>query len=157
LRFLYNEKSKTEPDEVENGGNIMPSHRKRPVILIAEDDVDDRFLIGDALAEAGLVGEARFVDDGEELVDELHRSCPACPDLVILDLKMPRKGGWETLAEIQSNPGYRHLPVFILTTSNDEDDRQRAVRMGASGYFTKPVTFTALVEVIRQMARTLER
>jgi two-component system response regulator len=128
-----------------------------PTIVMAEDDYDDRLLIKDALIEAGISDNILFVHDGVELLDYLHRrgayateEAPQ-PDFLLLDLKMPRKNGLETLEEIRSSAELKHLPAFILTTSTDEDDRQNAKRLGANGYFTKQVTFDGLVEVIRQI------
>lgn len=128
-------------------------------ILIAEDDSDDQLLIHDALQEAGLKGRILFVNDGVELLDFLTRQGKYKkgetfrPDFVLLDLKMPRKNGWEVLDSIRSDPGLKELPVFVLSTSTDEDDRQHAHRLGANGYFTKQVTFSGLVDEVRRIGQ----
>lgn len=134
------------------------------MILMAEDDSDDRLLFQDAFREAGLSGELKFVYDGVELMDYLHHqgnyqkvSLAPRPDLVLLDLKMPRKNGWEALQELRSDPQLRDLPVFILTTSTDEEDRQRARHLGADGYYTKQSTFQQLIDVIHQIVQAWER
>jgi two-component system response regulator len=139
------------------------SQNGKPKILIAEDDADDQLLIHDALEEAGLSGHVTFVGDGVELLNCLYGSGKPClgsphrPDFILLDLKMPRKNGWETLDEIRSDPDLNGLPVFILTTSTDDDDRQHARQRGANGYFTKQVTFGGLVDEIRRIGRVWER
>lgn len=139
----------------------MPTEQQ-PFILMAEDDQDDRLLIHDALVESGLNGNLSFVNDGVELLDRLHGRDPAAPgrrvrpDFVLLDLKMPRKNGWEALEDIRGDPKLRDLPVFILTTSTDEEDRQRARQLGANGYFTKQVTFDNLVAEVTRIGRAWE-
>src|SRR5512146_119917 len=98
----------------------MPKQQEEPVILMAEDDLDDRLLISDAMEEAGLPGELHFAGDGIDLLDYLHHrgkyrdgARSPWPGLILLDLKMPRMNGWETLAELRSDPALRDLPVFI--------------------------------------------
>ncbi len=133
----------------------------QPVILMAEDDYDDRLLNKDALEEAGLNAEVYYVGDGVELIDYLYRRglfdgdqfFPR-PSFILLDLKMPRKNGWEVLEEIKADPDFQEIPVFILTTSNNEDDQLHAKQMGANGYFTKPTTFAGLVQVMRAIGKT---
>jgi two-component system response regulator len=128
---------------------------------MAEDDYDDRLLNKDALEEAGLDVEVHYVEDGVELIDYLHqrglfkedRVSPR-PSFILLDLKMPRKNGWEALEDIKADPNFYGLPVFILTTSNNEDDQLHAQQLGANGYFTKPATFAGLVRVMRMIGNT---
>jgi two-component system response regulator len=131
---------------------------------MAEDDQDDRLLIRDAVEEAGLGTDIKFLSDGVELLDYLHRRGPfqpvgaaPQPDFILLDLKMPRKNGWEALKEIQADPAIRSIPVFILTTSTDEEDRSRAISLGADGYFTKQVTFDGLINVIKEIGKIWEQ
>src|SRR5262249_20680704 len=102
---------------------------KSILILMADDDPDDRMLTKDALEESRLANELRFVFDGEELMDYLcqrnNYSDPASsprPGLILLDLNMPRKDGREALREIKDNPRFRHIPVVVLTTSKAEED-----------------------------------
>jgi two-component system, response regulator len=130
------------------------------LILMADDDADDRYLAGDALREARLKNEIRFVTDGEELLDYLcHRGKFSDPDanpqpgLILLDLNMPRKDGREALKEIKKDPLLRRIPVVVLTTSKAEEDVLRSYDLGVSGYITKPVSFEGLVEVMRILGR----
>jgi two-component system, response regulator len=130
------------------------------VILMADDDADDRYLAEDALREARLKNEIRFVVDGEELMDYLcHRgkfsdlTAYPNPGLILLDLNMPRKDGREALKEIKSDPMLRRIPIVVLTTSKAEEDVLRSYDMGVSGFITKPVSFEGLVEVMRVVGR----
>lgn len=134
---------------------------KGPItLLLAEDDPDDRMLIRDALLEARLANDLHTVEDGEELLDYLHRrgayarklDAPR-PGLILLDLNMPRKDGREALQEIKSDPDLRHIPVVVLTTSKAEEDVFRSYDLGANSFITKPVTFQSLVEVMKTLER----
>lgn len=124
-------------------------------ILIADDDPEDRMLAQEALEEALLANDLRFVEDGEELMDYLKRrgkyTDPAdspYPGMLLLDLNMPRKDGREALEEIKSDADLKSLPVIILTTSEADEDILRSYGLGASSYITKPVTFDGLVKVM---------
>ena len=130
------------------------------IILIAEDDADDRVLTRDAFAESRLLNEVYFVEDGEELINYLERkgkySDPQTaprPNLILLDLNMPKKDGREALTEIKSNPDLRRIPVVVMTTSKAEEDIFRSYDSGASSYITKPVTFEGLVDVIKTLGK----
>lgn len=130
------------------------------VILIADDDEDDRRFIEKAWGKSRLVNELHFVEDGEEFIDYLcHRgkySDPASsprPGLILLDLNMPKKSGQEALQEIKADPELRAIPVVILTTSKAEEDIYRSYNLGANSFITKPVTFGALAEVIQKLGQ----
>lgn len=124
-------------------------------ILMADDDPEDRMLAEEALEEARLANDLRFVEDGEELMDYLKRrgkytnpeDSPR-PGMVLLDLNMPRKDGREALQEIKADPELKTLPVVILTTSEADEDILRSYDLGASSYITKPVTFDGLVKIM---------
>lgn len=139
----------------------MVSGPHRPiVILMADDDEDDRMLAREALAECRLMNEFYFVNDGEELMDYLHQRGPYAevkrsprPGLILLDLNMPRKDGREALKEIKDSPELRHIPIVVLTTSKTEEDVYRSYNLGASSYITKPVTFDSLVDVMKAIGR----
>jgi len=125
-------------------------------ILIADDDPDDQMLTRDALLENRLYKDLHFVSDGQELMDYLgHRGVYAAletsprPDLILLDLNMPRKDGREALREIKENAELRTIPIVILTTSKAEEDILRTYNLGVNSFIVKPVTFQALVDIIR--------
>jgi CheY-like chemotaxis protein len=138
----------------------MGTQGKPVVILMAEDDPDDRFLSKEALDEARLANDLRFVEDGEELMDYLRQrgkysdqaESPR-PGLILLDLNMPRKDGREALEEIKAEPDLRSIPVIVLTTSKAEEDILRSYEMGVSGYITKPVTLTGLIQIMKTIGK----
>lgn len=126
---------------------------KEIVILIAEDDPDDRLLAKEAFEESDMVSTLEFVEDGEELLEHLHRDDTPIPDLILLDLNMPRKDGREALREIKHNPNFRHIPVVVLTTSNSEADIFHSYDLGASSYITKPVTFEGFLNFMKALEK----
>jgi len=137
---------------------MNPTRQK--IILMAEDDSDDRLLVTDALAVCELENTIRFVADGEELMDYLlHRgkyltpeSAPR-PTFILLDLNMPKKDGRQALAEIRAHPDLRRLPVVVFTTSRAESDVETVYDLGANSFVVKPVAFDALVKIVAQLAQ----
>jgi CheY-like chemotaxis protein len=133
---------------------------KPHIILMAEDDSDDRLLAHDALAESGLATEVHFVEDGVELMDYLIRrnkftklaNTPR-PGLILLDLNMPRKDGREALQEIRANPELRKIPVVVFTTSTADSDIARVYELGANSFISKPVAFNSLVGVMKAIGQ----
>jgi CheY-like chemotaxis protein len=130
------------------------------VILLADDDEEDRMLAADAMHESRVANDLRFVEDGEELLDYLYKrgrfSAPDAapsPGLILLDLNMPRKDGREALREIKADPDLRRIPVVVLTTSKAEEDIYRTYDLGANSFITKPVSFEGLVNVMRDIGR----
>jgi CheY-like chemotaxis protein len=138
--------------------DLMP---KTITILMADDDQEDRDFTRDALQNAHLANEMRFVVDGQDLMDYLRHEGvyadgsieSARPGIILLDLNMPKKDGREALAEIKADPELRGIPVVVLTTSKDEEDIFRTYDLGVNSFITKPVTFTGLVEVMRTWQR----
>lgn len=137
----------------------MVRHRS-VVILMADDDPDDRMLAKDAVEEAELGNAVHFVEDGEELMDYLHRQGgyteldeAPLPGLILLDLNMPRKDGREALREIKESPLLRRIPIIILTTSKSEEDITRSYEMGANSFITKPMTFDSLVTLMKMIGQ----
>jgi CheY-like chemotaxis protein len=124
---------------------------------MADDDADDRLLAKDAIAESKIPIELHFVENGEELMDYLHRrgkySAPSAPrpGLILLDLNMPKKDGREALREIRAHRELRRIPVVMLTTSQADADIGQLYDMGANSFITKPVSFDALVNVMRSV------
>jgi CheY-like chemotaxis protein len=132
--------------------------QKSFVVLMADDDADDRLLAKDALQECQSPHALEFVENGEQLMDYLHRrgkynglNGDHRPGLILLDLNMPRKDGREALREIKSDPALRRIPVVILTTSTADTDIARAYDLGANSFISKPVAFEALVKVMRAL------
>ena len=140
----------------------MAADTRRITILIADDDPDDRFLAKEALQESRLSNEIHFVEDGEELMEYLHRSgrysdgngkIAARPGLILLDLNMPKKDGREALSEIKADPVLRQIPIVVLTTSKSDEDIVRSYDLGVNSFITKPVSFEGLVEVMRTLQK----
>jgi CheY-like chemotaxis protein len=136
----------------------QPDGPGRPfTILLADDDEEDRELARDALQDSRLANEMKFVVDGQDLLDYLrHEGRWAGPDvdaprpgIILLDLNMPKKDGREALAEIKADDSLRRIPIVVLTTSNAEADILSSYDLGVSSFITKPVTFGALVDVMR--------
>lgn len=134
---------------------------KRPIIiLIADDDAEDRMLIREALEESRLKNNIQFVENGEELMDYLlnqgkfgNKEQYPTPGLILLDLNMPKKDGREALKEIKANDQLRLIPIVVLTTSKAEEDIIRTYDLGVSSFITKPVTFSALVDVMKTVSK----
>lgn len=127
------------------------------IILMADDDADDRLLCQQALEESRVLNDLYFVEDGEQLMDYLNRrgkyasiDAPR-PGLILLDLNMPRKDGREALREIKANPDLRRIPIVVMTTSQAEEDIFRSYDLGANSFVTKPVTFDRLVDLMRAL------
>lgn len=137
----------------------MISDTERPlIILMADDDDDDRLMAKDAIEEAMITIDIRFVKDGEELMDYLHgrgeysngADSPR-PGLILLDLNMPRKDGREALKEIKADADLRRIPVVVFTTSKAEEDIIRTYDLGVNSFITKPVAFDDLVELVKTL------
>ena len=137
----------------------MSTHKKSLVILIADDDAEDRMLLKEALEENRLKNALQCVENGEELLDYLHnrgkftdKDKYPLPGLILLDLNMPKKDGREALKEIKEDPHLRLIPVVVLTTSKAEEDILKTYDLGVSSFITKPVTFTSLVEMMKTLS-----
>lgn len=129
-------------------------------ILVADDDEEDHLLLRDALIEGRLRNPVEFVVDGEGLLDRLRGSGRYAgdpprrlPGLILVDLDMPRMNGLEAIREIKADPTVRHIPLVVLTTSTDEGDIDQSYDLGVASYIVKPVTFGALVDVMRELGR----
>ena len=134
----------------------MNRHRTPITILMADDDPDDVLLTRKAFNRCRLANELNAVEDGEELMDYLHRrgkyadpDVSPRPGLILLDINMPRNDGREALREIKADPELRQIPVIVLSTSNAEQDILRGYDSSANSYITKPVTFEAISNAIR--------
>jgi CheY-like chemotaxis protein len=124
-------------------------------ILLVEDDPGDVLLIREAFAEHKVGNILTTVSDGVEAMryvrGEGSYADAERPDLVLLDLNLPRKSGAEVLAEIKSDPELSLIPVIVLTTSEAEEDVLRSYRMHANAYITKPVDFDRFKKIVHQI------
>ena len=135
---------------------MVPCARKRTVVIIAEDDPDDRLLLQDAIKESSPSVEVHFVADGAEMLDFLyHRGTYANtevshPELILLDLNMPRMDGIELIRQVRALPKYRFLPIIMLTTESDDQKKQAGRSAGASGWIVKPFRGEQLVMIAKK-------
>jgi CheY-like chemotaxis protein len=133
----------------------MKSSPRSITILLADDDPDDRLLVQEAFEESHLLNMLETVEDGEQLLDYLHRrngfEAAARPQLILLDLNMPRKSGLEALREIKADENLRRIPIVVLTTSKAEEDILRSYDFGVNSFVVKPVTFESLVELVKAL------
>ncbi|MCK5083462.1 MAG: response regulator [Candidatus Omnitrophica bacterium] len=139
--------------------NLSPK-KESILILMADDDEDDRLMAKEALDEARLINKMDFVEDGEYLMDYLYRrgkyeelKDTPLPGLILLDLNMPRKDGREALKEIKADRKLQLIPIVVLTTSKAEEDVLRTYDLGVNSFITKPVTFEGLVEIMKNLAK----
>ncbi len=129
----------------------MSSH-PLPVVLVAEDDPGDRALMQQAFQLSGAVVDVRFVANGEDLVNYLNRQPPwdaaPAPDLILLDLNMPRMSGRESLRLVKTHPQLKSIPVVVLTSSRADEDIADCYAHGANSYIPKPDSLGELVRTI---------
>ena len=130
----------------------------RKIILVADDDADDCLLLKCAFIDIGLDWETRFVGDGIELMEYLEnwerlerRGEGRLPDLIVLDLNMPRKGGREALREISAHSRFNKIPTVILTTSDEPQDVALCRSLGAKLFITKPNMYTEWLEKVEAL------
>jgi two-component system, chemotaxis family, response regulator Rcp1 len=133
---------------------MAPGTKVEPVeILLVEDNPVDVMMIKEVFNDGRVCNNLHVVEDGEEAMDFLYKrgkfSSAPSPQIILLDLNLPRKDGREVLAEIKGDPSLRHIPVIILTTSADEEDILKSYEHQANCFITKPVD-------MEQFTRTLE-
>lgn len=128
------------------------------VIMLVEDNPDDEALTLRALKKNNIVNDVIVVRDGVEALDYLfcagsyeHRDSHVMPEVILLDLKLPKIDGLEVLKRLRVNPLTELLPVVILTSSREEQDLINGYRMGANSYIRKPVDFVQFLEAVRQL------
>jgi CheY-like chemotaxis protein len=125
-------------------------------ILLLEDEPADAYLVKMALRESRIMANLHHVVDGREGMDfltnktEKYADVPR-PDLIFLDLNMPRMNGSEFLVEVKANEKLKDIPVVVLTTSDVENDVVRCYQLGAASYITKPVDMTQFISAIHQL------
>ncbi|MDQ0063280.1 response regulator [Paenibacillus harenae] len=134
---------------------IDNSLRNHLEILLVEDNPGDIRLIVEVLKEGKITNHLNVVEDGEEALAYLRREGSyqhsIIPDIILLDLNLPKINGTEVLAEIKNDPQLRHIPVIILTTSEAEQDILKAYDLHANCYITKPVNLEQFLTVVRSI------
>lgn len=133
----------------------MNTEQKHPVLLVAEDNPDDLEMLQRAFDQLGVDHPVQYVHDGEQVIAYLagegqfaNRFEHPLPDLLLLDLKMPRKNGFEVLQWVGTQPGLAKIRIIVLTTSEDVYEVNRAYALGAASFLTKPLNFTDFRDTI---------
>jgi two-component system, response regulator len=141
----------------------MEKHNPAFIVLMADDDEDDCLLVEAAFQEIGIAHDLRFVGDGRELLDYLYNEGDFAdpekfprPDLIFLDLNMPRIDGREALVIIKSNPKLKEIPVLILTTSKAKQDIDLTRESGASSFLAKPDVFEDLTDMLSKFCTAIQ-
>ena len=129
---------------------------RQRVILLVEDNADDEALTRRALAKNNIQNELIVAHDGADALDRLfgtgqHAGAAAVPEVILLDLKLPKVDGLEVLRRLRADPRTRVLPVVILTSSTEEADVAQGYGLGANSYIRKPVDFNQFVEAVREL------
>lgn len=129
--------------------------RKKLVILVADDDPNDLELLKHVVTDNGVDVNFQSAQDGEQVINYLRgegpftdRNAHPIPDIIVLDLKMPRVNGFEVLEWLRQEPGLDSIPAIVLSGSGLESDIQKAYRLGANTYFTKPGQLAELRQII---------
>ena len=129
------------------------------IIVLADDDADDRLLVAEAFEENNIPCILKFVEDGVDLLDYLTKQgkygsdTDDIPDLILLDINMPRKDGKEALKEIKENPLLKHIPVVMFSTSKSPEDVTITYKLGANSFIVKPSSFEGLLEVTKTIQK----
>jgi CheY-like chemotaxis protein len=134
---------------------VMPTEGEPIEVLLVEDDPGDELMTREAFEENKVRNNLHVARDGEQALDFLNRrgefkDAPR-PDLVLLDLNLPKFDGRQVLAEIKADEDLRTIPVVVLTTSGAEEDILRSYQLHANAYVTKPVDFDRFIQVVRQI------
>jgi CheY-like chemotaxis protein len=139
------------PEKDQPSASQSPSERRRPRILIVEDNKSDVFLIQEAIGACGLQADIEIVRDGQsavtyfEKVDE-HQT-DACPDLILLDMNLPKRSGDEVLKHLRTSTNCRHSKVLIVSSSDAPQDREAVETSGVAGYFRKPSSYDEFMKL----------
>ncbi len=134
---------------------MVPNEGEPIEILLAEDNPGDVRLTEKALDHGNILNNLHVVNDGAEAIKFLRQEGEYAdeprPDLVLLDLNMPRKDGREVLEDMKTDPDLRRLPVVVLTSSEAEEDVVRSYELNANAYLTKPVDFDGFVDIVKRI------
>lgn len=135
-------------------------YKQLETVLLVEDNEDHIEHTMDALNEGGLVNNIRVVKDGKSAIDYVFRkgeyadpkSSPR-PCIILLDIKLPKMGGFEVLETIKKDPEFKTIPIVLLTTTSNREDIERGARLGANDYIVKPVEFEIFMHKIKGLGK----
>jgi CheY-like chemotaxis protein len=129
---------------------MVTMSRKSPDMLVADDDDDDRLLLKEAIEQCRQEVRLTFTSDGDELLAYLSaRAGDGLPDLVLIDMYMPKRNGFEVLKELKNDSVFRRIPVIVFTGSGSDEEAARCYELGANTVIRKPSTFNQLTEVVK--------
>ena len=131
----------------------METHSSPAVVLLAEDDSDDRLLLMRAFRRETPDCRVLAFEHGEALIDYLVATPEVQPDLILLDLNMPRMNGYETLEVLKQEPEWRRIPVIIMTTSDRKADVMRSYGIGANAFVTKPPDYNEMTRAVSALCQ----
>ena len=129
---------------------------KKPVeLLLVDDSMDDIFLTKEALKDNGIILSMNEVYDGEQALKYMRAEAPYenrhLPDLILLDINMPKKNGLEVLKELKEDDRFKHIPIIILTTSRDDEEIMSAYKHHCACFVSKPMTFDGLQDIVKSL------
>ena len=119
------------------------------IIVLADDDLDDLMIFQDAFNEMNIDISLTITNNGQHLMETLDNTVPPLPDLIFLDLNMPKKNGKECLNEIRSTTKLSQIPVIIISTSQNDETINEMYHMGANYYICKPNDFSTLIKLLK--------
>ena len=123
--------------------------KKQETILLVEDDIVDQMTVKRALKDINVTNPLRITNNGEEALEYLSNEKNELPGIILLDLNMPRMNGIEFLKIAKTDNRIKRIPVVVLTTSKEEQDRVNTFDLGIAGYMIKPVDYLQFVEIIK--------
>jgi CheY-like chemotaxis protein len=126
-------------------------------IFVVDDDSEDRFILNEFFEDMGIDGRVRYFENGEKAIASLHttKDVSDLPRLVVMDLNMPILNGTQTLLMIKRDARLKHIPVIILSTSDNEEEKRKCFSYGAIDYLVKPMTFDEGREIVERFASYL--
>jgi CheY-like chemotaxis protein len=122
-------------------------------ILVAEDDMEDRFIMSETFRELNCEFISAFVEDGSQVVEFLNKNLQTQISLIVLDLNMPRLNGTQTLKQLKSHNKYSEIPVVIFSTSINNIERNECIKLGAHDYITKPSNYSDYLSICREFLK----
>jgi CheY-like chemotaxis protein len=124
------------------------------MVYLVDDDADDIEIVQEAMRSYSYKGSISVASNGQMLLDNLRSTSSIRPDVIVLDLNMPLRDGFEALKEIKSNSALKHIPVIVLTASSKKEDELRCFELGCDFFYNKPITFDGygtLVTLVKQI------
>jgi CheY-like chemotaxis protein len=131
---------------------MLELHNAQKIIYIADDDEDDRMLFSDAVLDLKLPALVRAAEDGQQLLDMLSNAVKHLPEIIFLDINMPRKNGFDCLEEIRNTKGdLKKVKIIMLSTSSNPENIELSKELGADLYAVKPSTFQGLKNLLQKI------